>query len=305
MSHARSAIFVLGPLLISCSAVLGIESYPSKPTANARDGAVLDSDVSDVAATPSDAAGDSDARDSSTDSGPFSPSSLPGLVLWLDASRNVQNAPFEWRDRSSSAHVAAVPMGCAAPKLSASGPNGESAITFSKTALQCLRLPDTPALDWAAGDFGLFFVAAWINDPLDAQSNATFGTLYRKDSIDSSSLALFANLPTGPNPPTNFAFLFDNTITPSANSGLNDGVFRIYGASRAGTTVTVLAGPQTVTKPVSASAPAGLAFIGGYPTIDVGRLAGSIVEVVAYKGAVSAADLTALLAYLKTRHVLP
>ena len=89
----------------------------------------------------------------------FSPISLPGLSLWLDAAdsntlvRTGLNIT-QWNDKSVNKYNATSPSG-SNPTLNAGGQNGLNTITFNGTS-QFFTISNPNALDFGTNDFAIF-----------------------------------------------------------------------------------------------------------------------------------------------------
>src|SRR5262249_5516238 len=98
---------------------------------------------------PSPDAGDAAPE---ADAAPFSPSQLPGLVLWLAADTGVTNAGgtvSAWGDGSGKANHAAQPTAANQPTFLPNGVHGHPALAFMPTsAPSFLRIADAASLNW-------------------------------------------------------------------------------------------------------------------------------------------------------------
>jgi hypothetical protein len=128
--------WVLAALLPACADLIGADF----------------GDASLLSETGSDAADTSDALRfdvvAEEAAGPFDPSTLPGLALWLDATVGVALTPSDasdppvaaWQDRSGSQHDA-VPVGSGTnpPTWVMGALNGRAVVHFASAELQLLR----------------------------------------------------------------------------------------------------------------------------------------------------------------------
>jgi hypothetical protein len=162
-------------------------------------GAVMDATGADVEVATND------AGDAGVDAG-WSPGSLPGLALWLDAHKGVglsdagvasdagdAGEPLVWLDQSGHGNNA---TGVGSTAVHATALDGQPAVHFNGTT-DYLLVPDSPTLQWGTGDFVLAIVVQH-STPADG-GTTPYGTLYSKQVSDVSpynGVGLFANTPS-------------------------------------------------------------------------------------------------------------
>jgi hypothetical protein len=241
---------------------------------------------------------------------PFTPAQLSGLVVWLDANHNVvtsQNKVTTWMDRSSKNNNAGQSVAQYQPTLVTGVVNGLPVIRFANTALQ---VTDSASLQWATDDFALLVVGGYKNA---TTSGLGYGMFIGKQEIPYpyAGPALWGNY-TAPSLNTVVSLQTDSSGSKYtiSNAAQNDGVIRLYTARRAGDKLEVringiMQGTATTTAN-NVSAAGRPLFIGGQPgtTTVTQALDGDIAEIVAVRGALSAAELTQLESYLKAKYAL-
>jgi hypothetical protein len=233
------------------------------------------------------------------DAGPFDPSKLPGLVLWLDPTRGMTmgaNAILVgWGDQSSKKNNAT--PGTTQPIVVDQIANGLPAVRFDGAATY-LSLTDGDSLRFATGDFTIEVVAAVRGTALT--------NLYGKSNPGSpfAGTVLFMNFSS-----TKAGAQVDaNHSATGTTSGLNDGKFHLFGMRRNSGTLEVRVnglaeGSLATAGSVDVSATGAAPTIGGQAS-KVQMLNGDIAEVIIVKGALSDTDLKSLESYLKGRYNL-
>ena len=282
--------------------------------------------------TQPDASSDTGTTDTGTtdtgivDAGPdavaFSPASLGGLSLWLEASKGVtsdgSNRVNAWNDQSGKGNhalfVANDASSAIAPLLIANGVNSRPAVQFgnpggSPSATR-MEIADSASLRLGTGDFYISVVAMWTNgDPGTPNSNV-WGLLYHKaDAPNYTGGAHFFG--SFPDPVT------DGTLGGGSSAGiktltatkkLNNGVFRHLAFVRSSGTLTVrvngtVDGAPTTGATANCDAPNIAAYIGALPN-DYHQLQGKIAELILVKGPMSTKDVADLEAHLKAKYAL-
>ena len=145
----------------------------------------------------SDASADSGNADATASSGndggdageggTWSPSSLSGLVLWLNSTTGIETvdagadagAAFIWEDRSGNGNNA---RSVGSPTIVAAALGGQPVIRFNGSS-QYLEVSDSPTLEFGTGEF-LVAVVAQHTTPLDA--GAGYGFLFSKQIQNAS-----------------------------------------------------------------------------------------------------------------------
>jgi hypothetical protein len=95
-----------------------------------------------------------------SDAGPFSPSKLPGLVLWLDGSKGVtlsNGLVIKWADQSPNGNNALEPVDKSSCVQAVSVVNGHDVVRCG--AQQWLSVNDAQTLQFGTGSFGIAAVA--------------------------------------------------------------------------------------------------------------------------------------------------
>jgi hypothetical protein len=244
----------------------------------------------------------------------FSPSQLPGLVLWLDASQAVttsQSKVSAWTDQSASNNSATQPTTAQQPTLVTGVINGHPVVRFDG-ASTALQIADAASLQWGTGDYVVEIVGSWKNGA------TSLGMLYAKAAYTTPpypGALVWANM-QGTSDSTALGAANESTsgyYVTGATMNLNDGTPRLYAARRyGGTNLEVRVNgvsDQSVVLPAATdvSATGNPAYIGGHPqntTSVIQPLDGDIAEVVAVHGSLTTAQLSALETYLKTKYGL-
>lgn len=269
-------------------------------------------------------ASDSDSNDASNGDGGFAVKSVPGLALWLDGTLGITQNVMRvsgWADQSGNANNAAQGMSSFQPTYVPSGIGGLPCIHFDSAPQpgQVLVVPDATSLQFGTGDFLVEVVARYDNAPSATPTiERASATFYGKGDLKNANAGVFffGNTPgTGATPLTNLqATTYFSWWVTSSNAGYNDGVGRVIGLRRTGSTLELRAarvavGSSIGSKTVDTSAPGIALNIGamggqGYLEASLWRLDGDICEVIAVKGAVSASDLSGIESYLAAKYKL-
>ncbi len=246
---------------------------------------------------------------------PFSPSTLSGLVLWLDASLGVTadgaNKVSAWTDRSTHQNDAAQVDASHRPSLVKETINGHSSIHFDGDVSQAyLAAPDSGSLRWGTGDFTVHVIAGYSN----AAIQPTFGMLYGKflTTAPFPGVVLWGNYQLLSNAPVvGLAGQLnsdDGTIV-YAVAGLNDGHFRDYSVRRVSGQVRLAVNngtPSTFAQTTASdvSAAGSPVYFGSNPTTPKQCLIGDIAEVIAVSGVLSDLDDAQLHSYFVQKYAL-
>ncbi len=233
------------------------------------------------------------------DAGPFDPSQLTGLVLWLSANQGVTmgaNASVTaWADQSGKKNNAA--PGTTLPIFIDQIANGQPAVRFDGAATY-MQLADGPSFQFATGDFTV--------EVVDAVRGSGIASLFGKtvQTTPFTGPVLFANFSS-----TKLGAQVDSNHTATGTTtGLNDGNFHLFGMRRDSGTLEVRVnglaeGNDPGTGTIDVSATGSAPTIGGQAKL-VQMLNGDIAEVIIVKGTLSDADLKSLETYLKSKYSL-
>jgi hypothetical protein len=281
-------------------------------------GMTNDSGNQDVSTSDVNMGSDS-ASETGAEAGPFDPSQLNGLALWLDAAKGVTvvgGFVTAWADQTTNMNNAAA--GAHGPTLQAMAVNNLPAVDFAGGAYntQTLTINDSASLEFGTTDFAIFMVAEYQN--VTATNGASVGTLYDKvaGNTTPTGVSLYGNQATGD-------FMFASNILArltatdtiaSAATGFNNGAFHRIGIRRTGNTLQVWAdGVSTSFTPDAGSLPDVSAvgtnitigdITGGGGTFDDTALKGGIAEVIGVNTTISDADVTNLDGYFTTKYAL-
>jgi hypothetical protein len=265
----------------------------------------------DTAAPDADAASP-DANDA--DSGPWSPSSLAGLVLWLDGASGLSTTSTQvtWRDRSPAKNDA-VSTGSVSILTPAIG--GLPAAHLDGNGY--LSVADSASLQFGTGDY---FIAIVARHTTPTDNHFGYGLLFSKQDVPYPFAgpcvsANAVNSASNPNPPTTGRLLtqtgWNRWVT--TNSAYYDSgtpfmvtVRRFTASGQAtlriranGSDVGQLVGSQFA---IDVSARGQPLNIGG--TSQNQNLVGDIAEEIAVRGAMSDDDALWVEGYLKTKYAL-
>lgn len=275
------------------------------------------------ASTPDTSTNDTGAPDTGApDSATFSPSSLTGLVLWLDASKGVtsdgSNKVTAWSDQSGkgnhAAYVASDASVAGPPLLIANGVNGHPAIQFGNPggtpSTTRLQIADSASLRLGTGDFYITAVAMWTNgDPGTPNSNV-WGLFYHKADHPtySGGLHFFGSFPDPIPDGTLGGGVSAGVSAATATKKLNNGTWRQIAFVRSGGTLTVRVngtpdGTPTASATANCDATNLPAYIGALYN-DFHVLQGKIAEMILVSGPLPANDVTKVESYLKAKYAL-
>jgi hypothetical protein len=241
----------------------------------------------------------------------WSPGTLPGLVLWLDAAKGAGSTPGGlvslWSDQSPAHNDATQTNGQYQPMLEVGAIGGFPAVRFDGHT-SYLSIADGPSLQWGTSDYAILVVARF-SVTLDMPNQV----LFQKSTMDSPFYGpqLYVNSANPTLDTTAMAADSKDFWVVSAQHGLNDAP-HVFGARRFAATLEVRvdgqsAGQKRETPVIDVSAPRMPAIIGqnGYdPTAMTEALQGDIAEEVAVQGAISDADLRSLECHLILKYGL-
>jgi hypothetical protein len=265
-----------------------------------------------------------------TDAAGFDPGTVPGLVLWLDAAKNVTqtgNRISKWGDQTShkndasQAIVADGGTGDRQPSLVAAGINGLPTVHFDRGAAgngttgQMLLIPNNTdkSLEWGMGDFYVAVVARFDNDPADGLSRGS-GVFFTKITGGSSGtntgVMLTGNIPSASAASQGLDFITSTTPGDGVSVATKywDGNARIFTASRVGKVLDLAVNGVSVGTSTSTgndvSNPSLSVRIGADGDAAFLRLNGDISEELAVKGPINLADRAGIMGYLKAKYGL-
>jgi hypothetical protein len=323
--RAWSYSCVLGLLFaVGCGGDTAVDLDGGDDGSTTPDTAAVDTGTGNDSGTVDDTGTTADTGSDGTttiDAGPFDPTQLGNLVLWLDAAKGVtqnNNAVSAWADQTTFHNDASGGMGNGShqPTIAATVINGLPAVHFSGSFQQpqYFVIADSASLEFGAGDFAVFMVAQYTNPTTG--NFPSQGTFYNKVAGNNTPTGpqLYGNAP-GPNNTTtgNVRALLTTAINVnSAAATYDDGKPHRIGIRRTGNTLEVWTDgvnasltPDAGTSP-DVSAVGSNVYIGARPGGNnvAGLLAGDIAEVIGMKGTVSASDVTNVDGYFKTKYAL-
>ena len=218
----------------------------------------------------------------------FDVASLPGLSLWLDASRGVSDPTVRtWHDQSPNDDDAIA--GAMAPDYLHDELNGYPAVQLQGTATMTVSGPKAgAAMAFGADDVLVEVVARWLRAVTLFQTN--YGLTVSGDAA--------ASVTVGGDP------------VSAAGTNVGDGTFHLIGARRSGsgaaTTLDVRVDGALAATATSIDFARDLGSIAEGP---VGALGPGnnveLVEVVVVKGPIAAASLSGLEGDLRAKYALP
>ena len=244
----------------------------------------------------------------------FTPATLTGTVLWLDAGQNVTTAQSKvslWSDSSGKNNNAAQANATFQPTLVSGVVNGKPIVRFNGSV--ALSINDSATLQWATDDFYIAIVASYTNS---TTASTPYGMLLSKQTATSpyTGPSMWGNFPF-PSLSSRVALQIQDTngnyVQTSADAQ-NNGTMRLYVTRRYGGTnlemrvngVTSGAGTQSTNLNVSAPGrPMNIGGVAGALSVSQ-ALTGDIAEIVAVRGTLTAQELMNLETYLKTKYGL-
>jgi hypothetical protein len=238
-------------------------------TTDVGDGGIPDSSNNNDVNNGNDGGNPSDAGNNDTglaetgtdggnpDAGPFDPSQLSDLVLWLDAAKGVTSGMTgvsAWADQTTyhnDASGTAGATGAHEPTLTMNAINSLPAISFAPGmtpgSSEFLDIADSASLEFATGDWCIFMVAQYSNPTTG--NGAGQAAFYAKIAGNTT--------PTGPQLIGNAATGTSNTLTGnirarinatdnvnSAGTTYNDGMYHRIGIRKNGTLRLVCSQPE-------------------------------------------------------------
>lgn len=225
----------------------------------------------------------------------FTPKSIAGLALWLDASdattiTQVANAVSQWRDKSGNNNHGNQATGTAQPLVQAAAQNGLNTLGFTSAASKALTLT-TPIATLPGFTFAVVGqkpAGGGTNrlNPLSGDGSINYGLLHFSDNNFYSTSGVNNRLATNsPVALTAYASLImANAGAVVGSTLLVNGIAQVLGLNGVGTGTNWTS-------------------IGGNGNTFFTD--GSIAEIILYNSVLSAAQLTQLYTYLKTKWGTP
>ena len=281
----------------------------SSDTPNVPLDATTDTTTQDVA---NDVGNDASLDAADADAGPWSPKTLPNLVLWLDSevgvTAEIPDGGFSaritsWKDQSGNGNDA-VPSGAGFAPRPGSSLGGHPSIHFQGTRLE---ISDATSLQLGTGDFALAVVGRHTT-AVDAGVGYGFFLTKQNATNPFAGPALIGNDALGSSVVMFQARTGDGQVkTPTTGFNANQPLLMVV--TRTGTAVDLrLGGASAATASgapfgVDLSAVGRSLMLGDGPTGGQG-LTGDVSEVVMVKGSVAPQDVSKLEGYLKTKYGL-
>jgi uncharacterized protein (DUF2141 family) len=246
-------------------------------------------------------------RGTSSTGSPPAPSEIPaaGLRLWLRADAGItasaSGAVTAWADQSGSNNNAVQATESKAPKLVASALNGKPVLRFDGVD-DYLDVAQAASLA-ITGDIASFFVVKF-------DDFATFRAVWGKTAGPGGNLPAPTDYYTVPNTGVPRLYRGDGTSTSlgfvDATKGVTVGSYQIVGFAQQGPTLThYLAGQANGSGQLTAKrGDGGKALKIGSREDFVTKMKGDIAELVIYDRALSDAERTQLVDYLKNKYGL-
>jgi serine/threonine protein kinase len=249
-------------------------------------------------------------RASEHDATMFSPSELPGLVLWLEADKGVTTDEGRvrlWADQSRKGNNAKQPMESQRPLFVDDVINGHAVVRFDGSN-HALEIGDATSLRWSTDDYAVFVVGSWKNASSDA------GAFYMKAVYDTPpypGVLMWTNL-KGTSLGAATQSTYGHYVT-GITLDLNDGRPRLYAMRRYdGTHLEVRINGTRDNRietrvPDDVSASGNASYIGGHPqstTKIIQALDGDVAELVAVHGRLTTPEVEKLEKYLKAKYGL-
>jgi hypothetical protein len=296
-----------GDAIVDVTLEAGVAVEAGTPDGAAGGDAGVDAGVEASVEASTEAATEA-GTEASVDAGPtWTPWSLPGLVLWLDAAQAVHDGTSKlvsWPDLSDAGNAGYAADG-EAPLVATGVLPGRAVVQFDGN-VQSVQVHDAPSLQWVTGGYLVLVVAAYTNTP---SNNGTFGygTLYAKQQTVSPFLGVYllGNDTNDLSSRVRSGISATDTVS-TTQTGYNDGKPHVFGVRRTGLTLEVIADRSTTSKSVSTDdvSAAGIdVHIGGVPPYYA-ALNGYVAELIAASGVVSDAELDSARTYLETKYGL-
>lgn len=301
MSPRSTSLFVLAPFIAMGIAVGCVGSDPTGASDSGAPTATTSTQPTSTTTTTASApATDAAVPDTFVPDAalPFSPSQVPGLLLWLDPAAGVTQTGGKvsaWSDQSPSQNHVAQTDGALQPTLGAAG--SKPVLVF--TATNWLgRDAATTMLNFTAVDVLVECVVG-----VDATSTALTGVLYKGtfESPTFDGLQLYANLSGDGKPGAGLDG--DKLLLRSPNVVAADGKLHLLGYRRVGSRISFrVDGTEVATATVPARSVDTVS-----PLTVGGRASGvhsaphKLGDVVVYRGTLPDSDMTKIEAYLKQK----
>lgn len=239
----------------------------------------------------------------------WTPTGLPGLVLWLDAGEGVERDALggvsRWTDRSGQGNHARQDVVAMRPVV---GMDRDRPVLIFRPGGVLLRVTDNDQLRWGTDDFSVFIVASTVNQywspPLFMHKQEAFspwvGWLLTGPNMDAAE--------QGPGRLCAQLRYLDVRLC-SAESGHDDGALVLFGVQRTGGTRLALrvngrASAEDEVPLLDVSAAGQDLFIGGHGSQPTFQLQGVIAEVVAVRGPMGDGDRETLERHLLRKYRL-
>lgn len=250
-------------------------------------------------------------------------STLPGVVLWLDASNGVVTTTegiSMWTDLSGQHNDATQTNAALRPMLATKGSNGHPTIRFDRARRTALSIKDSPSMQWGTGAFTVVLVAANRTPVLKLCHGGGVATVFAKPHPQggSTEIAFHFNFFTGEKPgqciddasTLHFGFGESSPGLLTEQSGFNDGVTRVFTAtlSEVGSKRVYEIRVNGASLAKSAAFDATDLSLPGM-AVSIGAaygqaLEGDIAEVVAIKGSASPAVLAQVESQLMSKYAI-
>jgi hypothetical protein len=283
----------------------------------------------------SDAANDTSASDAS-DGSTFTPASVLGLVLWLEADVSSSltlltvdaGSPrvTEWADQTSHQNNAkgSVSLPGRDPTVNASAINSLPAVHFTQGGLTSqngneLTIVDNTdmSLQWGTGDFYVAAVGDYDNAVANG-ANFGVGNFFSKSMgtgtlNGESGVLLYGNIPSTSNSNPTVGLFFATAASTNnfvvTTNAYNTGAAHLFAIRRRSNQLDILVDGASVATSTSTGIDVSnantLVRIGADGDANLVRLDGDIGEMLAVKGALSLADEVSINAYLKGKWATP
>jgi hypothetical protein len=168
--------------------------------------------------------------------------SLPGVVLWLDATedtcvRDSQGRVSVWLDRSGNFNHATQSDSAAQPLFVTPPDHARPTLRFDGEP-STLRVADSEALQFGDGDFAYLLVARWHNESVAGSNYWGYGGLLSKQEpwYPYRGVGVFANFPGPAGVARRFAaqLVIGETYVLSYSANMNDDQLRLCVVRRVG-----------------------------------------------------------------------
>jgi hypothetical protein len=239
----------------------------------------------------------------------WSPSSLSGLVLWLDAAAGITSPPgnqiSQWSDQSPAHNDALQPTVGYQPILMSSSIGGHPGVRFDGN-VNFFSVADSTTLQWGTGDFALVAVATFSNTNI---SQMLYAKAPATAPYDGPNFYVNSQKPTQNTTAT--AQVSQYVFATSMNNGLQ-GAPHLFTGRRFGSTLEIRVdgasqGQTAIATPIDVSAVGRPAVIGqnGYtPMPGFQALQGDLAELIAVQGTLADTDLRKLECHMLLKYGL-